>query len=806
MGRIAVLFLVVGAIACGSSSLEVPVVRFVDIVDQASFENSVSVSSDAPPLAEWRFEGDTAGWKVASGIQGLSTSEGYLVGKTSSRYPLLHLENTAAAEDADVLYGVEIRLRVSSGANLGVDFQSSDELDLEPIMDRLERGNTLRLTTPVVAGEEIQTYTMLVHTAPQLGRGVTWSDMRHIVVRPTDAEGAEFAIESIRLIFRREHLASIPSGVSWQGFGDVFRETLVTRAPEKVTFSIELGANPWLDLAIGTVEEGPVTFRIDVAGENILEQTVTTSQRWEERAIDLSSFSNRAVDVKFSVDADAEGGLGFWGAPAIRHRGARPGTEVASTLGNGPPRGVILIVADTLRRDHLELYEYGRPTAPSLTRMAEEGVLFSDNISQASWTKVSVASILTSLYPTTHGVDDAGDRISSVATTLAEVYREAGYATLSFASNGFVGQRTNLHQGFEVVFESPSLRSSEDENPSKTARACIDRLLPWLETHHEVPFFAFVHVVDPHSPFEPKRPYDGLWADLSKKAAFEERVEKVREHIQSPRMRRRGMPLREELAAAGIDPEDFVPYELDWYDGSIRGMDVEIGRVLERLRTLGIENQTLVAFVSDHGEEFLEHGRHWHGNSVYGEMVNVPLMVKWPGVLPEGIIVDETVESIDLMLTLLDLSGLAKPEAAQGDSLLPLIAEAAGIETEIRWHPRPVFAERKNIPPSGGVATRVEAYDRDVDSHAIIVDGWKLIHNVRYTGDYPEFELFEHDEDPLDLENVASEHPDIVERLAAQLEDWHQFVTAARLPEDEEAADGMSPQELERLRSLGYIQ
>lgn len=806
MGRACLVFILAGALACSSSSGEVPVVRLVDVIDQASFDGAVGVSGDALTLAEWQFQEDMGGWKAVSGIVGLSTNDGHLVGQTTSQYPLLHLENTTHTDDLDILYGVEIRLRVSSGANLGVDFRSTDDLDLDPVLDRLERGNTLRLTTPIIAGDEVQTYTMLVHTAPLLGRGVTSSDLRHIVVRPTDAEEAEFAIDSFRLIYRREHLASIPSGVSWQGFGDVFRETLVTRAPEKVTYSVELGAKPWLDLAIGTVEEGPITFRIEVNDESVFEQTVTTSQRWEDRTVDLDAFSNRTVDVTLSVEADEEGALGFWGAPAIRHRGARPETDDASTLGNEPPRGVILIVGDTLRRDHLELYQYARPTAPNLTRMAEDGVLFSDNISQASWTKVSVSSILTSLYPTTHGVVATGDRISSVATTLAERYREAGYATLSIASNGFVGQRTNLHQGFEVVFESPSVRPANDENPSKTARACIDRLLPWLEAHHEVPFFAFVHVVDPHSPFEPRSPFDGLWADLSEKAAFEERVEQVRPHIQSPFMRARGLPQREELEAAGIDPEDFVPHEIDWYDGSIRGMDVELGRIFERLRTLGIEDDTLVAFVSDHGEEFLEHGRHWHGNSVYGEMVNVPLIVKWPRVLPRGIVVDETVESIDLKPTLLDLSGISKPERAQGDSLVPLIAQVADVETEHRWQPRPVFTERKIIPPNGNPSARIEPYQRDVDSYAIIVDGWKLIHNVRYTGDYPGFELYRHDEDPLNLENVASEHPDVVERLASQLADWHEFVTAARLPDDDEAADHMSPAELERLRSLGYIQ
>ncbi|MCP4655606.1 MAG: sulfatase, partial [bacterium] len=300
--------------------------------------------------------------------------------------------------------------------------------------------------------------------------------------------------------------------------------------------------------------------------------------------------------------------------------------------GRETPQGVILIVADTLRSDHLDAYGYPRPTAPVLSRLAAEGVLFRDCIAQASWTKVSMASILSSLYPTTHGVALPEDRLPSSARTLAEVYRDAGYATLSLSSIFFNGRSTNLHQGFEEFHEADSLA---DHQPSKTSREYMDRLLPWLETHREVPFFVLLHVFDPHDPFRPYRPYDTRWTEVSDLEAHrQERRRTVQ--LMEDRLHNLARPLREELLAADVDPEAFVRTELALYDGSIRAMDAEIGRLVERLKELGLDESTLVAFTSDHGEEFLEHGRHFHGQSVYGELLRVPLVLWWPGVLPAG--------------------------------------------------------------------------------------------------------------------------------------------------------------------------
>ena len=179
---------------------------------------------------------------------------------------------------------------------------------------------------------------------------------------------------------------------------------------------------------------------------------------------------------------------------------------------SAPPQGVIFIQADTLRRDHLNFYGHSRETAPFLARMAKEGVQFNNAISQASWTKVSTSSMMTGLYPTTHGVR-LNDRLPASVTTMAEAYKAAGYATLSLSSVAFTGQYTNLHQGFEELHENGSLPTAGTPLSSKSAREYVDRLVAWVDRHREVPFFVYLQVFDPHSPYEPYGPYNTKLGD-----------------------------------------------------------------------------------------------------------------------------------------------------------------------------------------------------------------------------------------------------------------------------------------------------
>ncbi len=339
--------------------------------------------------------------------------------------------------------------------------------------------------------------------------------------------------------------------------------------------------------------------------------------------------------------------------------------------------------------------------------------------------------------------------------------------------------------------------SRTGDRQSKSAREYVDRLLPWLETHLDVPFFVFLHVFDPHSPFEPRPPYDTQWADPAQKDRHLELVAAVREHITSPFLKRQGMPTRAELEAAGVDEEEFLSYWYDWYDGSIRGMDTEIGRLFQHLETLGLEDRTLLAFIGDHGEEFLEHGRTWHGHSVYGELTNVPLLLWQPDVVPANLEVAETVRAIDLMPTLLTLSGLPVPDAAQSQTLTPLMAMPDSGDRAGEWIERVAVSEEHAQDPEG---------NDDHESYAVVLDGWRLVRNTQPEGDVDnEFELYHHTTDPLGLVNVASEHPDVVERLTREHDRWTQLSEAARLQSDAELASTMSADELQRLRSLGYV-
>jgi arylsulfatase A-like enzyme len=360
---------------------------------------------------------------------------------------------------------------------------------------------------------------------------------------------------------------------------------------------------------------------------------------------------------------------------------------------------------------------------------------------------------------------------------------------------------TNLHQGFEEMHEAGAF--DRDGFRTKTARSVVDHALNWLERHKDTPFFMYVHVTDPHSPFKPRPPYDTVYADAAKGPEHAKNWERLRGFIETDFMKNQEVATRAEVEKSGLDREQWLSYEKDYYDGSILGMDAEIGRIRESLQQLGLDRKVMFAFIADHGEEFQEHGRMFHGHTPYGDLGNVPLVLRWPGVIPGDTKISETVRSIDLMPTLLDISGLTIPESAQGQSLLPLIAaarngtgNASEAAQKLGWEKRPAVTE-KNKRGDSGLDAR--------ESYALLLDGWKLVHNVQNAENSPEFELFNHHDDPLDLKNVAAEHPDIVEKLKTELAAWHKIVEDAKLPEADSTA-GLAEEEIKRLRTLGYIQ
>ncbi len=785
------------AVACSSSGPR-PVsspaaIRLVDEFKPASISGGSSAPRREIPRTEWRFDQAIKDkWEAGPGVTGLAVRDGKLSGRASTTFPVLHVQRTTGLDSQDIVHAIEIRMRVSAvsaGGQLSITTFGEEKINLD---EMVKGGDGFWMKTPVTAGTEMQTVTLTpaVHV---VGR-----QLRHMLVKPTDQSGATFDIESVRIVFRKEHLASIASGVAWQGLKEVYRESIAARAPETATFTVRIPDNAWLDLAVGTIEDDPVTFRINTTadgkpGDLLLERTITTPHRWERTPIDLAKFAGQTVTLACSLASASAGTLGFWGAPVIRVR-----TPAAAPAGGAPtasapgrrPRGVILLQADTLRRDHLDAYGYDRETAPVLKKLAGEGTLFKNYTTQATWTKVSTPTLMTSLYPSSHGVADFADHLPAAANTLAESFRTAGYATLSLSSVLFTGQFTNLHQGFEELHEDGSVSTP---GSSKTSREFVDRLAAWLETHKDGPFFVFLHVFDPHDPYEPSAPYNTLWADPAKKEAHEHQAKEVKKFIKDPLMRQFGMPARDELQKAGFDPDAYVGYDKGWYDGSIRAMDVEIARLFERLRGLGLEDDTLFAFLSDHGEEFLEHGRMFHGQTVYGELTQTPLIMRWPAGMPKGRVVDDVVQTLDVFPTLLELSGIAPPAGIQGQSLVPLLTGQG------QWKKRPAISEKLKTASAGAPPPL------DTESFAIVDGDWKLVRNTQRPAGAPEFELYDFIKDPLNKTDIASQHPDIVARLSKQLEGWQQMAKAARLKPDSETTKSLSPEQLQRLRSLGYV-
>lgn len=778
--------------ACGADVPSGPI-ALINGFDAATLEAPV-VPAVVEPAAWQANAGSALALTASFGWSTTTADEGAWRGTSTADRSIIALVSEEPLGGGDDLYAIEVRLRVSAGRQLLLTTLGSEGPPTAAFS--APDGPPMMILTDLVPGEEMQTYRIEMNRSFPMGP-FSGRDIERVVMQLTDEPAADVELESVRLIFRREFLDGLASGIGWHGLNDVFRETLLTRAGETARIAVDVPPDAWLDLAVGTLEEQPVTFevvaeRADGSTVPLVERTITTAERWENEPTDLGALGGERVEFLFRARSPVAGALAFWGHPTVRQRGF--GAAAAESVA---PQGVILVIADTLRRDHLSAYGYERDTTPELAAMAGEGVLFDNAIAQGTWTKISVPSILTSLHPTSHGILQFTDRLPAGATTMAEVFRQAGYATLQTSSVPFSGQLTNLQQGVEVLHESASL---PEDAGSKTGRILTDRVLEWIETHRDVPFFAMIHAFDPHSPYEPAAPYNGWWTEPNATADHKADHEAVKPFIDMPLFKMMTMPTREDLIEAKVDPERYLNREIGWYDGSIRALDAEIGRLKSRLKHLGLTDKVAIVFLADHGEELLDHGQHWHGPTVYAELTEVPLLFWAPGYLPSGVEAPQTVQLLDVMPTVLDLAGLPVPEAAQGQSLLPLIASLdAGEEEASRgWRARPAFSESASGPNFQRVLPGTPE-GRD----AIVDDRWRLIENVEPPEGWPRYELFDRNADPLDQNNVASEHPEVVADLAAKLEAWRDWAQAQQLEAD--SIDNMSAEELARLRSLGYI-
>ena len=329
------------------------------------------------------------------------------------------------------------------------------------------------------------------------------------------------------------------------------------------------------------------------------------------------------------------------------------------------PPNIVLIAVDTLRADHLHCHGYKRRTSPHIDRLASQGVLFERCYSVASWTLPSFASLFTGLLPMAHGVMEAGQTIPPGVPTLPEQFKRRGYYCGAVVSNPCVAGKFGFSRGFDLYDDYSVLLGAElgllSADPSDPEAILSDAVTSGVVTDQAVsllkglagkdkPFFLFVLYFDPHDSYIPPH-------SLHKKFDPDYRG----------RVDGRGLPA---IRHSPPSPRD-LRHLIARYDGEIVHADQQIGRLLAVLDKLSDPSNTLVIFVSDHGEAFGEHGMLLHGNSAYREEIHVPMIWRWRGVLPKGHRVKAPVLNMDIAKTLTELMRFEGLPLMQGASLWP---------------------------------------------------------------------------------------------------------------------------------------
>ncbi len=313
----------------------------------------------------------------------------------------------------------------------------------------------------------------------------------------------------------------------------------------------------------------------------------------------------------------------------------------------GPPN-MLLYIVDTLRADALSSYGAAPDATPNIAAFAAESVVFERAYAQSSWTRASVASILTSLYPGVHGAEDRPDVLSDRVTLLSEIVRKHGYRTGFITTNPNTGRFFGFDQGFDELVEMYDHVPGSQIKPAAMKASAEDvaaRVTHFLEAGPE-PFLLVVLSIDPHSPYSPPTRFD------------------------------RGAGEHESDAqgtGAWINRRDLRPSDKarirSLYDGEVAYTDHGFGDVRKSLRRLGLDHRTITVLTSDHGEAFWEHGERGHGKSLYDETVRVPLLIHYPAKLARARRAEAAVETIDIAPTLLDLAGLPAAPTLAGRSL-----------------------------------------------------------------------------------------------------------------------------------------
>lgn len=504
-----------------------------------------------------------------------------------------------------------------------------------------ESGGTVQVRTRVPA--KMIGHPLIVRLALVAKRAESWQEVetRFYPAAPAQLE-LDFPLEGVttdkhgELRLLAEGFRVFPPELQW-----VSAEIEV---PAEARFTTGLALQ---EIDAGTAKAG-ASFRIRVVGDGVDETlhessiAATATPGWQEISVDLTGMAGKRLRFIFESWRQGEGvAYPLFGAPLVLARGPR-----------GKARNVILVSLDTLRGDHVERSRDEIPLMPELSAWARGGSLFESAFSAYPSTSAGHMTIFTSTWPVEHRVTFANQIAPRWISTLTETFANSGYETGAVTENAMLAAHSGFSRGFDTYKENRGIGKWESAGE---AEKTIAQGIEWLEHHTDDVFFLFLHTYEVHAPYAPP------------------------EDVRFP-----------------VDPTaPRAEKQMVRYQGEARHMDRILAGLFKTLERLDLDENTIVAITSDHGEAFGEHGHIGHSKTVYDEFVHVPLIFRAPGIVKPGLRFKEQVSLIDVAPTLLDLAGLSAPPTMRGRSLGPALrGETAPRPEEFIFFEAPIGWER----------------------------------------------------------------------------------------------------------------
>ena len=626
-----------------------------------------------------------------------------------------------------------------------------------------------RLSLDLIADGEFHTYVVNVQNAFQ--RGVEPNEKISLLsITPSNVDGAVVEIEFVRIVSKLWKYQVEQVGTSYETVGGEVRSVLHLIPNQQLEYSVDVPDNE-PELSFGTASllgnapmEVSITIKTPTESAQIFSTSKLNAEQWQDEIVDLGAWAGQTVQVLFDVRGLGDN-VAFLSNPVIHSALQRR-------------FNIIVILEDALRADHLSTYGYARETSPAKTRlMNEQGIVFLNAHSQATKTRPSIPSLMTSLYPTATGVWNFSDALSDRYLTLAEILRAQGFVTASFIQNGNAGPYAGVHQGFSSLRVESSLGMTAEDVFGKP-------ILDWLDQNGDRNFFVYLHAIDPHGEYDPPSPFDRWYRDSPADLMVGERK----------------LPVSNSIDPQWAESPSGEARRL-LYDGEILHNDSVIESFIKKLDERDLLEDTLLVFLSDHGEWLGEGGNWDHHPPGNRPVIHVPLMMSYPRMFNTSQQLEESVQLIDVMPTILEIASVDVSDLLmQGDSLVSLIegSNPDHWQERVTVSEEPMIMKRSEDPCACG---------------SLFFGPWQLHGSLRnwperVKSTYVKSVVYRFREDGMNP--VVSYLPDLYTRYlrqttltdlsSANMRTWRKLTEG-----QQQDVYKMDPDTLQELRGLGYV-